>query len=71
MKNIFTVLFFILINSFLFAQVPPGGGNRGTGQQLSGRLYGKIIETSSGKAVEYASVQLLQTKLDTVTKERK
>lgn len=71
MKNIFTVLFLILINSFLFAQVPPGGGNRGTGQQLSGRLYGKIIETSSGKAVEYASVQLLQTKLDTVTKERK
>ncbi|MGZ8518109.1 MAG: outer membrane beta-barrel protein, partial [Chitinophagaceae bacterium] len=71
MKNIFTALFLILTNSFLFAQIPPGGGNRGAGQQLSGRLYGKIIETISGKAVEYASVQLLQTKLDTVTKERK
>lgn len=70
MKNIFTALFLVLANSFLFAQ-PPGGGNRGAGQQLSGRLYGKIIETSSGKAVEFASVQLLQTKLDTVTKERK
>lgn len=70
MKYIFT-LSLVLIASLLLAQPPTGGGNRGAGQQLSGRLYGKIVETSSGKPVEFASVQLLQNKLDTVTKQRK
>ncbi|HKZ65501.1 MAG TPA: outer membrane beta-barrel family protein [Chitinophagaceae bacterium] len=71
MKNIFTVVSLIFTASLLSAQRPSGGGNRGQGQQLSGRLYGKIIESVSGKAVEFASVQLLQHKLDTVTKQRK
>jgi len=63
----------LFLFSFLFlnAQPPGAGGNRGNGPQISGRLYGKIIETSSGKPVEYASVQLLQNKMDTVTKQRK
>ncbi|HKO82277.1 MAG TPA: outer membrane beta-barrel family protein [Chitinophagaceae bacterium] len=70
MKYIFT-LSFVLITSLLLAQPPMGGGNRGAGQQISGRLYGKIVETSSGKPVEFASVQLLQNKLDTITRQRK
>src|SRR5690349_9182779 len=70
MKYIFT-LSLLLTCSFLFAQPPGGGGNRGGGPQISGRLYGKIVETSSGKPVEFASVQLLQNKMDTVTKQRK
>ena len=47
------------------------GGNRGNGQQIAGRLYGKIVETKSGKPVEYASVQLIQNKMDMVSKQRK
>lgn len=37
----------------------------------TGRFYGKVIEAKSGKPIEYASVQLLQNKMDTVTKKRK
>ena len=71
MRNIFTSFFLVFSISFLAAQPPSVGGNRGNGQQISGRLYGKIVEAASGKAVEYASVQLLQNRLDTITKERK
>ncbi len=71
MKNILTALSFVFAVSILSAQPPTGGGNRGGGQQLSGRLYGKILESKSGKAVEFASVQLVQSKLDTITKNRK
>jgi len=62
---------FILLAFSLDAQPPGAGGNRGSGPQITGRLYGKIVETSTGKPVEYASVQLLQTRMDTVTKQRK
>lgn len=37
----------------------------------TGRFYGKVVEAKSGKPIEYASVQLLQNKMDTVTKKRK
>lgn len=38
---------------------------------MNGRMYGKIIEAQSGKGVEAASVQLIQSRLDTVSKKRK
>jgi len=61
----------LTICSFVAMAQPPGGmGNRMGGQSISGRLYGKVVEAKSGKAVEYASVQLLQTRMDTVTKQR-
>ncbi len=68
---IISALFFF--STFLLAAQPPGGmgGNRGSGQQITGRLYGKIVEATTGKAVEYASVQLLQNRMDTVSKQRK
>ena len=50
------------------------GGNRsgmGGGQQMNGRMYGKVVEAQSGKPVDAASVQLIQNKFDTVTKKRK
>ena len=71
MKYIFTALSIVFIFPFVYAQPPAGMGNRGGGQQISGSLYGKILETKSGKPVEYASVQLLQNKMDTITKKRK
>jgi outer membrane receptor protein involved in Fe transport len=54
----------------------PGGGNRpgaiGNGRQMpTGTLYGKLIDSKTGKPIEFASVQLIQNKFDTVTKKRK
>ncbi len=72
MKKSLVSSLLILSVILAFAQVPPGGGNRGMGgQQITGRLYGKVVEAKSGKAVEYASVQLLQNRMDTATKQRK
>lgn len=72
MRNTIFTLILILIVSSVSAQPPFGGANRmGAGQQVSGRLYGKIIDSITGKPVEFASVQLLQNKLDSVTKKRK
>lgn len=47
----------------------PGG--MGGGQQMTGRMYGKIVEAQTGKPIDAASVQLVQNRLDTVTKTRK
>ncbi len=49
-------------------QRPGGAGN---GQQMNGRMYGKVVESQSGKPVEAASVQLIQSRMDTATKKRK
>ena len=62
----------VLLSLITYSQVPSGGGNRpGGGQMPTGRFYGKVVEAKSGKPIEYASVQLLQNKMDTVTKKRK
>jgi len=54
------------------AQVPSAGGARGGGAQNMnmGRFYGKVVDTKSNKPVDAASVQLVQSKFDTVTKKR-
>jgi hypothetical protein len=72
--NKLVLAFLLNLTSFcLFAQNPmmqrPGGA--GNGQQMTGRMYGKIIEAQSGKPIEAASVTLVQNRMDTVTKKRK
>lgn len=66
-------LFTFLVGLFAFnVMAQQGMGNRGGGAgQVSGRLYGKIVDAQSGKGVEFASVQLLANRMDTVTKQRK
>jgi outer membrane receptor protein involved in Fe transport len=72
MRKIFIVIVSALVSYTLPAQNPMGGGRNGNqGQQLAGSFYGKLIESKSGKPVEYASVQLIQSKFDTVSKKRK
>ena len=71
MRYLFITYLLAFSTLSLIGQPTGFGGNRGNGQQISGRLYGKIIESASGKAVEFASVQLLHNKMDTVTKQRK
>ena len=73
--NKLVLVFLLNLTSFcLFAQNPamqrPGGTGNGQ-QQMTGRMYGKIVEAQSGKPVEAASVTLVQSRMDTVTKKRK
>lgn len=71
------VLWLILMISSLegMAQFPQGGGGRPGGQNAQnmnmGRFYGKIIDKNTNKGVDAASVQLVQSRFDTVTKKRK
>jgi len=71
--NKLVLVFLLNLTSFcLFAQNPmqrPGGA--GNGQQMNGRMYGKVVEAQSGKPVDAASIQLIQSRFDTATKKRK
>ena len=75
--NFFRICLSIVFLSFttsLMAQMPTGlgRGQMGGGQNLNlGHFYGKIIDSTTNKPVDAASVQLIQNKLDTVTKKRK
>ena len=73
MKQFFAVIASFLISYTISAQ-PPAGTNRpgANGRaQMTGTFYGKLIEAKSQKPIEYASVQLLQNKMDSATKKRK
>jgi outer membrane receptor protein involved in Fe transport len=70
MKKIVLFLGATFLGLLTFSQ-NPASGNRGNGaQQMMGRFYGKVVEASTGKGVDAASVQLVQSKPDTVTKKR-
>lgn len=75
-KQIFFVLT-LLACTTLMAQVPggmPQGAQRsgGGGSMNIGRFYGRIIDGTAGnKGLDAASVQLIQSKFDTLSKKRK
>lgn len=71
MKGIQLIVFLtgFLSCTATWAQGPQRSAGR-TGQQVSGRFYGKIVDASN-KGVEAASVVLVQERMDTVTKQRK
>ncbi|MEQ1798612.1 MAG: TonB-dependent receptor [Lacibacter sp.] len=66
-----TIICFLSLQ--LSAQMPGGaGGGRNSGAQMNmGRLYGKILDSKTGKPIDAASVQLIQNKFDSTTKTRK
>jgi len=70
MRRILAITTCLLISYVLVAQNPMNG-NRGGNSQMTGRFYGKLVEARSGKPVEYASVQLVQNKFDSVSRTRK
>jgi len=70
MKNIYVIFVAICLSGSLFAQYP-GGGSRGGQSMNVGHFYGKVLDQSTGKPLEAASVQLTQNKMDTATKKRR
>ena len=56
--------------STMYAQFP-GAGNRGGQNMNMGHFYGKIVDATTNKAIDAASIQLTLNKFDSVTKKRK
>lgn len=72
MKNLFLIAFIILLANISFAQMPGGMRMPAGGQNMNvGHFYGRIIDSTTNKPLESISVQLIQNKMDTVTKKRK
>ena len=75
MKKIPIICFTLIVlisAGTLSAQFPAGGAARGRGQNMNmGHLYGKVIDSATNKAIDAASVQLIQSKMDTATKKKK
>jgi len=69
MKNILTLMVGVLLGMGAMAQFP-GGGGKGQSVPNMGHIYGKVVD-SSGKAINDATVILLQNKFDSVSKKRK
>lgn len=69
MKNIYIyfAFTFFLITAFAFAQ-PANMKTNGAGMRnITGRMYGKIVDGNSGKSIHDASVQIWQDKFDSST----
>ena len=63
----FLFFLFCTLSVSLFAQQPQRNGNRGTqgaGTMSTGRFYGKIVDGSTNKGIDAASVLLIQSKPD-------
>jgi outer membrane receptor protein involved in Fe transport len=72
MKRFTVVALLTLVSSWVIAQMPNMGGNRGAGGNMNmGHIYGKILDARTGKPLEAVSVQVVQSKFDTATKKRK
>ncbi len=69
-SSLLSILCLICLNTF--AQWPSGGGNWGSSSKMNvGRFYGKVVDSLSGKPVEYAVVKITGSKWDTITKSLK
>lgn len=69
MKKLALLLGIIGLTLTGLSQNPMGARPNG-GNQPTGRFYGKIVESSSGKAIEAASIQLIQSRMDSITRKR-
>ncbi|ULQ54366.1 TonB-dependent receptor [Flavihumibacter fluvii] len=75
MKKKLLVFLSLVYCAISVAQIPSGAGgarpNAGGAAMNIGHFYGRIVEKASNKGIEAASVQLIQSKFDTLTKKRK
>lgn len=65
MFRFFNFLLIVLYPLLSLAQMPQGIQGRNLNV---GRIYGKVIDNSTGKGLEFATVRLMTTKFDTVSK---
>ncbi len=71
MHKLLWTLLLVWINCSLLSAQRPNGAQRGAnGADFTGRFYGKLLDESTGKKVEYASVQLLGMRWDSISKKR-
>src|ERR1700761_2538960 len=79
-KKIWLLLFSVAMSYGTWAQIPGGGGGRpgggsfgGGGGQASniGHFYGRIVDAKTDKGMDGVSVQLIQSKFDTVSRKRR
>jgi len=66
-----TLLALLFFNQSAIAQMPGAGRMMGGQNMNMGHFYGKILDAANGKPMDAASVQLIQSKFDTVSKKRK
>ena len=74
MRKIYFLIAIIVSGLSLSAQFPAGGrqgGGFGGANTNIGHFYGKLVDGKTNKGVDAASVQLLMSKMDTVSKKRK
>lgn len=75
MKKTILATFLLIFSLSLFAQIPGGAGavrgNAGGAGMNVGHFYGRIVDAAANKGIEAASVQLIQSKFDTLTRKRK
>src|SRR5689334_21540431 len=72
MRRFTALVLGIVMSIAAAAQMRMGGvDNRGAGMNATGSFYGKLVDSKSGKPVEFASVQLMQNKLDSASRKRK
>lgn len=71
MQKLLASILLVSISLFSFAQMTGGGGKGGmmnNPMMNNGHFYGKVIDSTTEKPVEFASVQLWGNKFDTVSK---
>ncbi|MCX6314175.1 MAG: TonB-dependent receptor [Sphingobacteriales bacterium] len=66
-----TLLALLFFTQSAIAQMPGAGRMMGGQNMNMGHFYGKILDAANGKPMDAASVQLIQSKFDTVSKKRK
>ncbi|MEO5571242.1 MAG: outer membrane beta-barrel protein [Bacteroidia bacterium] len=71
MKNIFFLFSLLWIITNSFGQFPgqgSGGRANSVGRNMNaGHFYGKVVDEKTGKGIEFAAIQLMQNKKDSLT----
>jgi outer membrane receptor protein involved in Fe transport len=78
MRKIWLLLLIVALHYKGFSQMPgsggggrQGGGFGGNGQSNIGHFYGKVVDAKTDKGMDGVSIQLIQSKFDTVTRKRR
>ncbi|HLZ87447.1 MAG TPA: carboxypeptidase regulatory-like domain-containing protein, partial [Puia sp.] len=77
MRKTWLLFLALAMSAIGFSQGPPmgagGGGRRGVGGQAPsiGHFYGKVVDSKTGKGMDGASVQLIQSKFNPATRAQK